>query len=225
MITSFRMTADHIVEYESLIADISASRCEDPFQELVSSLEAEWLHFYKLMTPRVTNIAGYLVNEFEYVYDDYASLEKTGTVEISPFIESRVVYVHGKSRQVASKRNASRQKGWVGPTEKLLGANTDKGHFMAHSIGGGLEINVFVQDRSMNRGWSERGRVYRRMEKYCFENPGTYCFSRPIYSDLTSRPFAFDFGVLVSLTELWVERFENLIGPQPLPTNFSRRAR
>lgn len=204
------MTGDYIVEYESLISGISASGVEDRFRELVSSLETEWLHFYKIMTPRVTNVAGYLVNEFEYVYDDYASLEKTGTVAISPFIESRVVYVHGKSRQVASKRNASRQKGWVGSTEKLLGANTDKGHFMAHSIGGGLEINVFAQQRAINRGWSERGRIFRQMEKYCFDNPGIYCFSRPLYSDLTSRPRSIDFGVLKSATELWVERFENI---------------
>lgn len=203
------MLNDHIVEYTALMADILAAGCKDTFRELVEALEGEWLHFYKQMTPRITNISGQMINGFEYVYDDYASLEKAGAVPFRETMESRVVYVHGRSQPTIAKRNPSRQRGWVGPTEAYLGVGTDKGHFMAHSIGGGLEINVFAQDRATNRGWSRRGIEYRKMEKYCSANPGTYCFSRPIYDDLTSRPRSLDFGVLVSSEHLWVERFEN----------------
>lgn len=134
------MAGDHRIEYEALIANIPTAECNDHFGELVEALEGEWLHFYKEMTPRITNISGQIINGFEYVYDDYASLEKAGKVPFSETIESRVVYVHGRSQPTTAKRNFSRQKGWVGPTEMYLGASTDKGHFMAHSIGGGLEI-------------------------------------------------------------------------------------
>lgn len=206
---SYCMADDHIVEYATLLDHILGSGCKDSFKELVEALEGEWLHHYKKMTPRITNICGQDINGFEYVYDDHASLENTGQVPMSDMSESRVVYVHGKTQPSTGGRNVSRQKGWVGPTETYLGMDTDKGHFMAHSIGGGLEINIFAQDRATNRGWSQRGRTYRKMEQYCAVNPGTYCFSRPIYEDLTSRPRAFDFGVLVSLEHLWVERFEN----------------
>ncbi|MBC7947441.1 MAG: hypothetical protein H7Y42_06150, partial [Chitinophagaceae bacterium] len=100
-------------------------------------------------------------------------------------------------------------QGWVGQTEKYLGANTDKGHFMAHTIGGGLEVNIFAQCRDINRGWSKRGKVYRSMEKHCAKNAGTFCFNRPIYSEDTNRPCMIEFGVLMEDGKLWVEKFDN----------------
>ncbi len=143
---------------------------------------------YLLMTPRRSNLCRYFFKGFEYIYDDYSQLEATGVVPYSPTIESRVVGVLGRSRPTREPRDASRLKGWVGDTEKFLGENTDKGHFIAHTIGGGLEINIFAQRRDINRGWSDRGKVFRSMEKYCARHPGTFCFNRPIYRDDTSRP-------------------------------------
>jgi hypothetical protein len=72
-----------------------------------------------------------------------------------------------------------------------------------------LEINVFVQRRDLNRGWSAEGKLYRSMEKFCLEHPGTFFFHRPFYNDCTSRPCALEFGVLKPSGELWVERFKN----------------
>jgi hypothetical protein len=73
------------------------------------------------------------------------------------------------------------------------------------------ELNVFVQRRDLNRGWSVAGKRFRSMEKYCSSNPGTFCFSRPIYSfaDGSSKPVAVEFGVLKADGELWVEVFDN----------------
>jgi hypothetical protein len=47
------------------------------------------------------------------------------------------------------------------------------------------------------------------MEKYCFENPGTLCFSRPIYGDGSARPATLEFGVVRGNGKLWVEKFDN----------------
>lgn len=200
---------DHSIDYERLTEWILAREGRLEAVVLSEWLEGEWLHNYKQMTPRITNICGQSFNSFEYVYDDVASLEKAGKVAASGNVESRVVYVHGHSASPAVRRNVSRQRGWVGPTGRFLGPDTDKGHFMAHSIGGGLEINIFAQSRHINRGWSERGKLYRSMEKFCADNIGAYCFSRPIYRDLSSRPFELEFGILMSDGKLWVERFEN----------------
>jgi hypothetical protein len=87
----------------------------------------------------------------------------------------------------------------------------DKGHFIAHSIGGALdgwELNVFVQRRELNRGWSEAGARFRDMEDYC-ANAGTFCFSRPLYADPTAKPAFVEFGVLKSDGQLCVECFDN----------------
>ena len=80
---------------------------------------------------------------------------------------------------------------------------------MARSIGGGLDVNVFLQERNLNRGWSPQGKVYRQMERYCAEQPGTFCFSRPIYTDGSSIPRWLEFGLLRTDRTLWVEVFDN----------------
>jgi hypothetical protein len=94
----------------------------------------------------------------------------------------------------------------------MYGPMRDKGHFIAHSIGGAvdrLEINVFVQRRDLNRYRSVEGKRYREMEKYCAQHPGTFCFSRPIYEDETSIPALLDFGVLRDDGALWIDTFDN----------------
>ena len=108
--------------------------------------------------------------------------------------------------------NQGRLKGWVGPTESIYGENWDKGHFIAHSIGGavdGAEVNVFVQRRDLNRGRSQEGRRYVEMENYCKLHAGTFCFSRPIYTDPSARPTFIEYGILLNGPRFWVECFDN----------------
>src|SRR6267154_6075918 len=107
---------------------------------------------------------------------------------------------------------ASSSQFQVGATETTFGRDWDKGHFIAHSIGGAVdraEANVFVQLRALNRGWSEAGKRFREMEAYCEANPGTFCFNRPIYDDQTARPAFFEFGLVKREGRLWVECFSN----------------
>lgn len=200
---------DYDIDYKGLLSNILASDIEARIAFLLDELPHSFHEKYLLMTPRKTNLCRYFFKSFEYIYDDYSQLEALGIVPYSPTIESRVVGVLGRSNPTSETRDASRLKGWVGQTETYLGKNTDKGHFIAHTMGGGLEVNIFAQRRDINRGWSERGKVFRSMEKYCVRHPATFCFNRPIYSEDTSRPCMIEFGVLMESGELWVERFEN----------------
>lgn len=149
---------------------------------------------------------------FEYIFDHYTSLEATGVVPYSQSEEGRLVVACGRSAPSDRVRDDYRLRGWVGPTERAFGRQWDKGHYIAHSLGGaveGVEANVFVQRRDLNRGWSSEGKRFRQMEKYCFENAGTLCFARPIYADGTSRAFWLEFGLIRREGELWVECFDN----------------
>lgn len=171
-----------------------------------------WRDWYEQMTPRPTNILRWEYGSFQYIYDDYASLEATGAVPFHPTAEARLVAAWGFSQPRPRARDDYRLKGWVGATEKRFGREWDKGHFIAHSIGGavdGLEANVFIQRRDLNRGWSAAGKRFRAMEKYCVASAGTFCFSRPLYIDETSRPGFCEFGLLKQDGELWVECFDN----------------
>jgi hypothetical protein len=73
----------------------------------------------------------------------------------------------------------------------------DIGHFLPHSAGGPKDINLFVQERSLNRGWSEEGKRYRWLENMVFSNPGTFFFVRPVYGDLSPIPRYLEWGALL----------------------------
>lgn len=159
------------------------------------------------MSSRKTNIVIFTHGSFDYIYDDYATLEATGAVEPDDVTEARLVAAVGIAQRGWSPRDDARLRGWVGPTGAMFGEGWDKRHFIAHSIGGavdGLEANVFLQRRSVNRGG------YRQMEKYCGANPGVLCFSRPIYRDPSARPAKVEFGVLKPSRTWWIQLFDNL---------------
>jgi hypothetical protein len=185
---------------------------------LLEELPYVWRDAYMEMTARQTNIVRWRYGAFEYLFDDHASLEATGAVHYDPNVEARLVAALGCSDPRETARDDYRLKGWVGATEKIFGKEWDKGHFIAHSIGGavdGLEANVFVQLRHLNRGWSAAGKRFREMEQHCVLNRGTFCFSRPLYVDETARPAFVEFGVLKNNRELWVECFDNCGTPCP----------
>lgn len=99
----------------------------------------------------------------------------------------------------------------LGPAEALGsdGEAYDRGHFIAHSIGGRLDVNLFPQQRALNRGWSAAGKRFRAMESYCQTHLLTYCFRRPIYAGFSAHPIAIEVGVLRQDCSLWVEPFDN----------------
>jgi DNA/RNA non-specific endonuclease len=199
--------SEYLLQYEALLAEAKASSVPLT-QYMREELPYLWRAAYLEMTPRQTNILVFTHGTFDYVYDDYASLESSGVVEADEVSEARLVGAIGFSQPNAVKRahDDGRLRGWVGPTGATFGSGWDKGHFIAHAIGGavdGLEANVFLQLRSVNRGG------YRQMEKYCAANPGVLCFSRPLYSDPSARPSQVEFGVLKPTGQWWVQVFEN----------------
>ena len=197
--------AAFLLPYDALLNDAIASG--EPVNEyLRRELPAVWLEAYVEMSPRKVNVVLFTHGSFDYVYDDYATLEATGVVERDAVTEARLVAAVGLSQPGPRPRDDARLRGWVGPTGAIFGERWDKGHFIAHSIGGtvdGLEANVFLHRRAVNRGG------YREMEKYCAASPGVLCFSRPLYGDPSARPVQVEFGVLKPSREWWIQVFEN----------------
>jgi len=193
--------------YNELLAEANASGRPVP-DYLRQELPYEWQEAYLEMAPRSTSIVVFTHGTFDYIYDDYATLEATGVVATDRVSEARLVAAIGVSAPNPKRRSHDdgRLRGWVGPTGATFGDAVDKGHYIGHSIGGavdGLEANVFLQNRRVNRG------AYRKMERYCAATPGVLCFSRPLYRDQSSRPAQVEFGVLRPSGEWWVEVFEN----------------
>lgn len=165
------------------------------------------------LTADISETSGTMVSfadeGFTYIFDWYSALIDPVAFAVDRINEDRLVGACGFSRSAGAKRNVSRQRGWLGSTEQHLGADRDKGHFVPHTTGGGLEINLFVQLCELDRGRSPAGRLYRSMERYGQQHVGTFSFNRPIYSDGSAQPAVLEFGLLKTDSGLWVERFEN----------------
>jgi len=167
--------SQHELDYKAVLREARVECGTSLVAYLRQHLPFRWRDVYVATLSRPTNIVRQC-RSFEYFFDIYSELELIGEVPYDQTVEDRVVAVLGTSASPDEPRDATRMRGWLGETGELVGATRDKGHFIAHCIGGGLDVNVFSQDRKLNRGWSPQGEVYRQMERYCQEHPGTFAF-------------------------------------------------
>jgi hypothetical protein len=171
-------------------------------QKLISLLEDAWLAAYSDMCDHKKNVMEFQDHGFTFLYDQ-ASMN-------SAEVDDRLVAAYGLSIETAEKRDASRIQGLLGGGIDIPGKGKfDKGHVLAHSMGGGTDVNLFPQRPELNRGISEEGKKYREMEKYAADHPGTFVFSRLIYSDKSWVPISLEYGLLMPEGRLWAERFTN----------------
>lgn len=171
-------------------------------EAFVQFLEDEWVTTYHDMSSHSPTVLQIHYHGFTFLYDQ-ASANGSD-------VEDRLVAAYGWSIANETKKDESRMKGFLGGGIDMPGKGKfDKGHVLAHSMGGGLDINLFPQRPELNRGRSEAGRVYRRMEKYAATHVGTFVFSRMIYCDHSWVPSSLEYGVLLKDNKLWVEWFEN----------------
>jgi len=166
-----------------------------------------WATSYDHMAKGPTNILEVKDSGYTYLFD-FASSPGLGSA--SGILDDRVVASWGLSHAPSGARDSARMKGFIGASSEL-GDNTDKGHFMNHGSGGGLDINLFPQRRDLNqrRKTNPASYIYFDMEKYTRENPGTFYFSRPIYTDSSWRPAWIEYGLIRDNGTLWVEWFDN----------------
>jgi hypothetical protein len=110
------------------------------------------------------------------------------------------LYLGPLLRSERPPRDASGQR-WLRLTRDTV-HSYDIGHFVPHGVGGPTRINLFRQERRLNRGWSEAGRTYRWLERYVAARPGTFYFVRPVYGDLSDTPRYLEWGALIEGAEV-----------------------
>lgn len=194
--------------YDEVIAQARASG-EDLLDYLAAELSCRWTRDYLTMSKRTTDVIVFNYDSFEYVFDAYQQPTPHDPASGELPVEGRLVAAYGLSVHKTSRRDDSRLRGiTLAPVPGDEGCY-DRGHFIGHSIGGtvdGNEANVFLQLRASNRSG------YRRMENYCRKYPGTFCFSRPVYDNVTAHPARVEFGMLRQDGKLWVDSFANRPG-------------
>jgi hypothetical protein len=100
--------------FQSVLKSAGDCSLEEMTDILFSELPYFWCDEYEKMTPRKKNIIRVQQNTFNFVFDDYETLEESGAVPHSNTIESRLVGVLGKSDPQKKPRDDNRQRRLVG---------------------------------------------------------------------------------------------------------------
>jgi hypothetical protein len=136
---------------------------------------------------------------------EIVEVKEAGFTYLFDLTAERAIAAFGTSQLVGkSPRDASRMAGFPSSA-----AGYQKGHLIAHRLGGGLDINLFHQLGAANIG------PFRRLETEAARNPGSFYFVRLLYATPSlSRDAVPADGRSADLQRpKWVE--QGLIPPQP----------
>lgn len=190
------------MDYSALV--LGADLTGDAWDAIVRGrLVEHWTAEYVAITPWVQEIVEVELGTFAYLFDAAPTLSTAETAG-----DDRVVVVWGRSSAPATRRDRGRLAGFIPVPASWSHRGRDRGHLIAHALGGGLDLNLVPQSSALNRGRSEEGRRWRTLEREAAASPGTPLFVRPIYKDATWSPYEFEYG-LVRAGGLHVERFPN----------------
>jgi hypothetical protein len=124
--------------------------------------------------------------------------------------EDRTVAAWALTPTDIRRRDSSYQRGFhMAPDH---GSPVDRGHLIPHMSGGEFGPNIFRQDRALNQGRSEQGKLYRALERAAAGTPGALYFGHLLYLDDTAYPKQIEIAVLVPGATLRVEQFDNRPG-------------
>jgi hypothetical protein len=98
--------------------------------------------------------------------------------------EDRTVAAWAITSTDVGRRDTSYQRGFtMAPGDE---SPVDRGHLIPHLSGGEFGPNIFRQDRALNRGWSDQGKLYRALERAAAGMPGALYFGHLLYADETA---------------------------------------
>ena len=108
----------------------------------------------------------------------------------------RVIVAFGVPAFAKGKRDAGRMAGHP----NSAGPAFHRGHLMAHSIGGGMDINLVPQLGKLNIG--EFRILERRVRDLAKQSANCLYFVRPIYKDKSQIPSMFEQGAILASKSL-----------------------
>lgn len=201
------------IDYADLVSRIGSS--VEALQRYVQKeLPLVWRDVYLSQFPCVSEVQNVEVDANSYLFDCTWSGSQVTSSPIEVIPDDRVVAVHGISRPAPKPRDKSRMHGFprggIGVVLAELKDSFDRGHYLGHALGGGVDINLFPQWAQINQGTSNVGKIFRRMERYCEEYKGTHFFLRPFYYGISDHPAAGEFGIVRPDASLWINVFPNI---------------
>ncbi len=177
--------------------------------EIVQLADHGYEYLFDLGAERV--VAAFGVSQYNPGARDSARMadflgQVTSNAELQR-IAGRAGSVHSANDRVEKAKMTWRDRFF-----QTYGHKYDRGHFMSHRQGGGLDINLFPQRADINQGRTRLGAEYRAMETACVAKPGVdpvFCCSRPIYNDGSWVPLELEYAVIYNPNHIRVRTFPN----------------
>lgn len=212
--SSIDLPSESRIDYTLYAEELQANGLPTARSEFLHRLSSAWIAAYRRQSGRPINPTEMWSNDFAFLVDLEGADHGDGRGSQPPGVYMRTFAAYGLSRPSTVPRGKDdlRLRGWMGKTEQVSGAERDKGHFIAHSIGGAVaagETNVFLQRRDLNRGWSDSGKVFRTMEVNAQLHPGALFFHRAIFLEESTTPSFLEVGLCIPGGTLQVVAFDN----------------
>lgn len=212
--TGVALPSESSIDYSPYSAELQLRGLPEARSDFLHRLSSAWIAAYRRQSGRPINTTEMWSNGFGFLVDLEGADHGDGRGPQPPGVYMRTFAAYGLSKpnEVTRRKADLRLRGWMGKTDQVTGAERDKGHFIAHSIGGEVvaaETNVFLQRRDLNRGWSEAGKIFRQMEVSAQQNPGSLFFHRAIYLVESTTPDFLEVGLCLPGQTLQVASFDN----------------
>jgi hypothetical protein len=205
------------VDYAALASPDLPLPYDDRAQRLADILPPLWQKAYRKMAQSPTSIHHFSHRGFDFLFDRASELNSRGILPDERAVEDRIIVAYGRSTAAPARNGNGAKNHLLGDAAAAFGDNTKRPYLPGGVLGGTFDISLYPQYRDLDNEHSPDGRVYRAMKKLCLEHPGTFCFSRPLYSSRSWRPASIEHGLLRADGSFWVHRFRNAPMESKLP--------
>ena len=196
-----------VIDYDALVSPRPSLLYPELRNHLLERLPDRWIKAYRKMAQSPTRIHRFQQQGFEILFDRASELRSRGVLSGDRAVEDRVIAVYGNSQSLAT--NSSVKRNLLGDAAPQFGEGKGKPYLRGCVLGGRFGISLYPQTRDLDTERSSEARVYRNMQRYCEEHPGTLSFTRLIYRDRTWHPSAIEHGLLKEDGSFWVHTFRN----------------
>ncbi len=197
------------IGYQGLLDQIPSVGASDPIDHLTQTLPPLWQKAYRKMAQSPTRIHTFTHHGHRVLFDRPSELVANGTLPMERAPEDRILVAYGRSQEPPSKILPAQKKSLLGKAGSQFGAPRARPYFPGAALGETFDISLYPLYRDLDRERTSDGRAYRAMQRYCSSVPGTFCFTRLIYTSRSWCPSVIEHGLLQRSGQFWVRRFRN----------------
>lgn len=203
------------VDYAMIIPPRPSLLYDEWVTRLCEELPIHWQKAYRKMAQSPTSIHAFSQNGFSFLFDRASELRAKGIVKGERAVEDRIIVAYGQSLPVTRASGCNRHL--LGSAGEQFGEQSQRAYLPGSVLGGSFEFSLYPQYRDLDKERSSEGQEFRSMKKYCCDHPGTFCFTRLIYTSKTWRPSAIEHGLFKADGTIWVRTFKNAVSESRAP--------